>query len=168
MVLTFFLILFLCLVLYIFFIPIILVLDTANNQYYLHLKGLAKASILGDKEELIKIRLNVIFFNFYFYPLKKRKDKNKKELSSQKKEKKSKKRFNIRKGLKLLKSFQVENLYLDIDTGDYVLNAKIYPIFEFLKYYTKGNFNINFEGKTQMNLCLKNRPIYLIKSFINS
>ena len=53
-----------------------------------------------------------------------------------------------------------------MDTGNCILNAKLYPLFALLNYYT-GNFYINFQGRNQLVLLVKNRPIDIIKSLIN-
>ncbi|WP_273565695.1 hypothetical protein [Maribacter halichondriae] len=74
-----FFILFFLAVIYLLLVPIILYIDTTTNQYYIQLLGLAKASIQGDKEELICIRLKVFFLNFSLYPLRKSNSENKKQ-----------------------------------------------------------------------------------------
>ncbi len=54
-----------------------------------------------------------------------------------------------------------------MDTGDVVKNAKLYPAFAFLNYHV-GGFNINFQGRNQLAVRLQNRPIDIIKLFINT
>ena len=68
MILTIFLSLFLLLIIYLLFIPVILFIDTATNQYYIQLKGLANASIELHSKEVLIFKLRVSFLNFYFYP----------------------------------------------------------------------------------------------------
>lgn len=58
------------LIIYVLLVPVILFVDTATNQYYIQLKGVAKASIESHKEELLRIKLKIFFLNFYFYPLR--------------------------------------------------------------------------------------------------
>ena len=145
--------------------PIVLFMDTATNQYYLQLPGLAKASIESHEEEFIRIKLKLFFLSFYFFPLKNKGSKKSKKTEN-KVVKKSGKSVDFAKGLQLLKSIRVKRLLVDIDTGDCILNAKLYPVFTFLNYKT-GKFNINFEGKNRLALHLYSRPIYLIKSFFN-
>ncbi|WP_299215347.1 hypothetical protein [uncultured Aquimarina sp.] len=167
MVLTVVLISLFIIAIYILLLPIVICVDTNANEYYIQLKGLAKASIEEDKEEVIRIKLKMLFLNFHFFPLKKIGLVKKKKVKK-KSTKKRKNRINIRTGLRLLKSFKVKKMLLDIDTGDCISNAKLYPVFAFLKYYTKGSFNINFDGRNEMALYVQNRPIHIIKSFINS
>lgn len=153
-------------ILYFLFMPVVLCIDTIKNQYYVHLKGLAKACIEGDKEKVLKISVKVLFCNFQFFPLTKHTMASKNKNSQKSKSKKNKKKFPISTVLRVLRSFKVKRFLLNIDTGHCIYNAKLYPIFALLN--TKfSRFNINFDGKNQMVICLKNRPIYIIKSIIN-
>ncbi|WP_157961199.1 hypothetical protein [Lutibacter citreus] len=60
----------------------------------------------------------------------------------------------------------MKKFLINIDTGDPILNAKLYPIFSLLNI-SKGNFNVNFKNINQLTLHLENRPIDIIKSYIN-
>jgi len=160
--LTIILILFFLLVMYVLLAPIALYINTTKNEYYIKLPGLAKASIEEHKKELLRIKLKVLFLNFYFYPLRKNSD-GKKQIE---KRRTRSRKIGIQTGLRVLKSFKIKRLYLDIDTGDSIANAKLFPLFAFINYKI-GNFNINFEGENQMTLYIQNRPIRIIKSFIN-
>lgn len=151
--------------LYLLLVPIKLCLNTIKNQYYLQIHCLAKASIEGHKEELLQIRLNVLFMNFHFYPLKHIGPPKTMKIEKSK-PKRLRRRIGIKKTTRVLKSFKVKQLLIDIDTGDCLMNAKLYPLFSFINYH-KERFNINFEGRNQLVLHLQNRPIRIIKSFIN-
>ncbi len=165
MLLIGFLALFLLLVVYLLLVPIILVINTNSNEYYLQIKGLAKASVESDVKKVIKIKLKLFFFNYYFYPLMYKASGEKKKLENNKK-KKRKRNIEFKTMLRLLKSFKVQKLLVDIDTGDCILNAKLYPVFGFLNYHV-GNFKVNFEGRNQLVFQIQNRPLNIIKSFIN-
>ncbi|MBT8185867.1 MAG: hypothetical protein KJN76_13560 [Eudoraea sp.] len=158
-------ILLLLLILYVLFVPINLFIDTSSNQYYVQITGLAKVHLEGHKEEVIRIKLKTLFMKFYFYPLKKLGTSKKKK---QKKEavKKKSTRFGFKKVLRLLRSFKVKRFLLDVDTGDCISNARLYPVFAFLNYYV-GAFHVNFQGRNRLAVHLQNRPINIIKSFIN-
>lgn len=146
-------------------IPIELCMDTVSQQYFVRLRGLVKASIEENDKELIQITLHVFFRKFYFYPLQKMfSERPKKEPESR--SGKKRRQIGFKKIKELMKTFKVKQLLVDIDTGDYVTNAKLYPVFALLNRST-GSFTINFEGRNQMLLFLENRPIYLLRSFIN-
>ena len=150
---------------YLLFVPLYFVIDVAKKQYFVRIWGLAKVSLEGHESEFIRLRLNTLFTRFYFYPLRKKQKGDKKKI-----EKKAGKRGNIQSilkyGLQVFKSFKVKKLLVDIDTGDCIENAKLYPAFAFLNYHV-GTFQVNFEGRVNMVLHLQNRPINIIKSFIN-
>jgi hypothetical protein len=165
MFLLYFLSVLFLLVICLLLVPIILFIDTNTNQYYIQFKGLAKVSIEANEEEILKIKLKLLFMNFDFYPLTKHKKRNKKTHLTKAKSKKKQNRFNLKTGLRLLKTFKVKQFVMAIDTGDCIYNAKLYPVFAFLNYRI-GNFNINFVGRNQLVLHLENRPIYILKSFI--
>ncbi|MGB5820785.1 MAG: hypothetical protein WBG90_14965 [Saonia sp.] len=160
------LMLFFLLIVYILFMPINVFIDTVANQYYVQFTGLAKATIEGHQEELLRIKLQTFFMKFYFYPLKMGKASKKKKIAKGAIGKRNKGTIGLKKGLRVLRSFKVKYLLVDVDTGNCVLNAKLYPLFAFLNY-SKGTFRINFEGRNNMALHMQNRPIFIIKSFIN-
>ena len=152
---------------YLSMMPIVLFIDTKTNQYYLQVKGLVKASIESHEEELFRIRLQLFFLSFYFYPLRNIVLGNKKKLiKSVNNKRKIGKGISLEKGLRMLKSFKVKRFLFDIDTGDCILNAKLYPLFAMLNYHV-GGFSVNFEGRNRVELHIYSRPIYLIKSFMN-
>ena len=103
---------------------------------------------------------------FNFFPLK---EKTAKAISP-KKQKQAKKRnppIRPKTLFKLLKSFKVTQFRLEVDTGNCILNAKLFPVMALLNYFKQG-FNVNFENRNTLVLQIQNRPIYIIKSFINS
>lgn len=157
--------LFIVLVIIVLFTPIVLCLDTTTNQYYLQFKGLAKASFVAHEEEILQIKLKIFFWKKDVYPLR-----SIRSFKSKKKSKSKPRKFlpsnDFRKGMRILKSFEIKQLSVNIDSGDVITNAKLYPIFTLLNY-KYGNFNINFEGRNQLALFIQNRPIHIIKSFIN-
>jgi hypothetical protein len=161
------LIIFLALV-WLLFLPIEIYINTKSNEYYGELKGLAKASIETDEFELIRIKVKIPFKEFYYFPLKtwwtsKGKGKEKKA----KKKSNIAKRFTPKTMLRLIRSFKIKTWNIDLDTGDCITNAKLYPLFSLMDYRF-GGFRINFEGRNHVLLQLRNRPIYVLKSFINS
>ena len=150
---------------YLLFAPLVLFMDTKDNTYFVKLKGLAKVSIVPDTKDVLRIKLQMAFMNFDFYPLRKNHRTKKEKVGKKKKAKKS--RIGVKKVLALLKSFKLKRLYLNMDTGDFTMNAKIYPIFYFLDRRL-GTININFQGENRMVLKAINRPINIIRVFINT
>ncbi len=169
-IIAFLLLLFL---IYLLFAPLILYINTDEQAYYVQMKGLAKASIEGDKKEFLRIRLDTLFSHFYFYPL--RKKKSKKELKEKKDSGRNKRWSKIDQdklirygkiGKGLLRSFELKRLEVAVDTGDCIQNAKLYPVFAFLNFYA-GDFSVNFQDRNRVVLYLQNRAVNIIKVFIN-
>lgn len=146
-------------------VPIDFYINTDSDQYYLRLRGLATISMEHDQEEILKLKLKTFFFHHYFYPFRKRFPKKQKKIRNREKTKGN--GISVKKILALLKSFKVKKFVLDIDTGDCLTNAKLFPLFAFLNHYV-AHFNVNFEERNFLLIHLHNRPINLIKSFINS
>lgn len=168
MLLAAFIILIVLLIVAVLFVPIAFYIDTDSEQYYIKFGALAKAIIEPHKTEIIAIRIKMPFFQYYVYPFQaKKKSKKKVSLAKHKKLKKGTtyvEKFKIVR--RLLRSFKVKRFLLDIDTGDCISNAKLYPVFALLDY-KMGGFKVNFEGRNRLALHITNRPIYIIKSFIN-
>jgi len=152
-------------VIYLLLMPIILFVDTQTNEYYLQLRGLAKASIQADEKEVLKVKMKVLFLNFKFYPLRRKKSSSKSKKIKKYNKKNSGKRIKFRKYIRILRTFKIKRFFVNIDTGDCISNAKLFPIFAFLNQ-TKASFKVNFEGRNQMVLHMQNRPINIIKSFV--
>lgn len=149
-------------VLYILFTPIILNINTLSKEYYFQFSGLFKANWELHEVEIFRIRLRVFYFNFYFYPLrnwKLKKPKKRKWLTGKKT------KYGIRECYQLAKTFQVKRFSLNIDTGDYTLNAKLYPVFALLNNRV-GDMHINYNGHNELVLRVQNRPINIIKKLI--
>lgn len=163
MVLISLLIGFILIVIYILLMPIVLFVDTNTNQYFIQLKGLVKISIEQHKGEILSIKLTILFMNFYFYPLQYLWIKKEKKTAVKHQKKRE---IGTKKMMRFLKSFKVKKLLLNIDTGNCILNAKLYPFFSLLNYQI-GNFSINFQGRNRLVLEVENRPIDIIKSIIN-
>lgn len=144
------------------FVPMKFFVDTSKGTYYASLQGLAKASLELDQEVLLRVRLKVFFLERCYYPLK----KSKKVKKSSAKKTVGKSKIRLGKLLRVLKTFKVQRFSVDMDTGDYTLNAKLYPIFMFLDRRV-GSFHINFHDCNRLVLDVRNRPYRILKSFIN-
>lgn len=146
-------------IIYLLFARLSLVIDTSTNRYFLELQGIGSINAEKDATEILKLRMHIFFLDFNFYPL--RPDKKKKI-----KKKKSRFPLTIKQSYRLIKSFKIKRFYLDVDTGDCITNAKLYPVFSLLNF-RKRQFNINFNGRNKLVLHIQNRPINIIKSYIN-
>ncbi len=152
------------LILYLLFMPLELLVDSTERLLSLRAGGLAKASVEEDPAEGIRLHLRALFMNFYWRPS----DFHKRQAAQKTKEKqrKSTKRNFHPNWTKLLRSFRLKAFRLDLDTGDVVLNAKLFPLFTLLDYRF-GGFAINFRDYNRLYLRMENRPIRLLTAIIN-
>ena len=73
----------------------------------------------------------------------------------------------MKMGKGIVRSFRIRNLYLNIDTDDFMLNAWLIPLFSTMNY---GNvqMNVNFEGTASLLLHIRTRLGALIWAFIKT
>jgi len=151
------------LVLGLLFIPIQIYIDTDSARYFLRLKGLVRLSFEPDEKEIVRIRMRFLFLERSFYPITDSHTSRKKH--GKEKKMGSGRRLGFRKVIRLLKSFKVREFAWEMDTGDYITNAKMYPAFAFMDHYW-GHCNINFQDRNHLRVDLRNRPIWIIKSIV--
>ena len=72
----------------------------------------------------------------------------------------------MHKILQVVRTFKIKEFVLNIDTGNCITNAKLYPLLS-IAHLCKGQFNINFQGQNQLILQIENRPVRILKAFIN-
>lgn len=146
--------------------PIECYINSGTKQFYLKAWRLARATIEEDKKEIIKIRLITFLGRFSIYPLRSLGNFRKTDQPSRNGKHRKGRKIPLRRLLAVLRSFSVEEFGVDLDTGDCIMNARLIPVFALYNHY-QGNCNINFKGKNQLILKIKNRPILMLKSFIN-
>lgn len=151
---------------YLLLMPLELCLDSYQDRYSLRMGGLARASLEKDPMELIRLHLKVGFLHFYWRPsdLQRFKKKDSKEKAGKKAGRVRK--FKVSQFKRLLGSFRVKSFRLEIDTGDPLLNARLYPLV-FLLPPPVGDIRLNFINRNHILLEITNRPINLLKAFIN-
>lgn len=168
------LIIILCIILsFLFFAPIQLKINSNTGQYILNWGWVLKGRLIPDVEEITnsKIKLNIFFLPFHFFPLKKylgRKGKAEKKKTPGKKKKDTKRipfKHPIRRMWYVFRSFQVKVFDVNIDTDDYVTNAYLVPAFQLLSR-GKRHLSVNFEGKVDMQIWIQNNGLRVLKAFL--
>lgn len=61
----------------------------------------------------------------------------------------------------LLKSFRLRRFELELDTGDYVLNAQLYPV-NHIVYGDRVHISINWQNQDRLLLVLESRVIRIL------
>jgi len=154
------------LILWILLVPVIIYLDTARNRYLLILPGMFRAAVVPS-EELFHIRGRIFLVPFTVHPFQ-RKPEKKLEKPAKKPAKKRKK-VKISGGLKLainlLQAIRIRKLLLDIDTDDFMLNARLIPVFSMVNSeYIR--LRANFTGTLSLLLDMRIRMGTLLWIFI--
>ncbi|KAA3624739.1 MAG: hypothetical protein DWQ02_22700 [Bacteroidetes bacterium] len=145
--------------------PFEICINSAKNDYHIKWKGIGEAKILILPMDLL-FRLRIAFWkkDWSVMEFKLKKDKKAKEKKPKKKKKKRDTRKMLRLGKRALGSFQVEKMRVNIDTRNYILNGYLFPIFFNITHFFKGkpNLSINYKGKTEINVLVRNRLINML------
>lgn len=117
-----------------------------------------RLSLITTEPEHLFIRLR-LFLIPVKVDLRKKKNFLKKSSPAKKKEKRS---FTGNMPIHLLKAFTVKRAFLNIDTGDFPLNALLIPIAQTV---SSGNvqMKINFENKTDVDINIFTRFYKLVR-----
>lgn len=167
------LILFVLFILWLLLVPVVIYIHTDSSRYSLSMPGIFRAEAVTG-EEFFLIRGWVLFVPYRFNPLKKRRKKGHKKKEPDEK----KKKFRMPSGglsmaREALQTVRIRQFELDIDTGDFPLNAWLFPAFS-LAQSTNRQMRINFEGYNALKLdvrirlgaflwaVIRNRVTYLI------
>ncbi len=143
----------------ILFLPLTLVINTEQNNYYLELPGYFRADLLFENEPSPKIRFK--FFFFSFSPKQGKKE--------QKKQEPKRNSLAVKAPVKLLssilKKIRVKKFYADIDTGNFPLNAQLIPVAQALNG-TNISVNINFNNTNTLDIKIITNFFLLIRTLI--
>jgi hypothetical protein len=142
--------------------PIELIINSKTGEYSIMWKGIAGVRLVPIPGNLL-LRFNILLWRKEIDPIEEL-ARPKEKPKSPKKKKKKKSRSNKwlsfqkikRKGVRLLKSFRVKALRLNLDTGDFVYNSYLYPVFYFLDR-GKRRISINYEGESEVLFIAENR-----------
>jgi hypothetical protein len=161
------LILLVALLLVVLFVPFILQINTDDSTYRLEWKGIVSCWISGPLENL-RLNLKAPFYRKSIDPFTPRKqiEEPKTKPTTDTKGKKSEKSWMTRHKLAgMLKSFRVRTCAVNIDTGDYVQNALLVPVFQLINR-TGATFTINFQGDSSIEFYASNTVWRLGRAYI--
>lgn len=156
------------LLIWILIVPFTITIDSAKSLYELTLGKSIRANIFFTEEHLL-VRIKVWFYNkdlvFPWIKLMSSKS-NTKEIDMKKP--KTKRRLKIwdsgQKIKKVMRSFEIRKLWVNLDTGDSYYNSILYPIF----FFAKGSnyrLNINYLGENEFSLIARNRLSKILLAF---
>ncbi len=149
--------------------PAFLYISTSESRYEAGLKGVFKVMVKMNAKELPELRGKVFFISFRI-PIFKVKAKKIKDKDPVKRKKKIRKlvRKRMRGVMKviwrLVRTYRLKQLKLNIDTGDVIRNAFLIPAFSIV-HRERVQLTVNYENKTEFLVHMEStlgRMIYLV------
>lgn len=157
--------------------PIQLVLKSEEGLLKFSVVSIGYAAIVYTDNEFL-LRFRVAFYSRSLSldeMIRKRKEKGDHKEGNEKKwkddQKKKKKKNPVSKKnrkwlLRLFRipnSFKVREFFVNVDTGDYILNAYLFPVFGLLNYYRPDwSCSVNYYGRNQVSLIIQTTLIRMI------
>lgn len=154
--------------------PLELEISTLKKIYEIRLGKIVHGRLEISNEGIIAIRLKIVWWvkKIVLFPPTgetKKKIKDKEIIkSAHKKTKKNPIKNIVGKSISVLKSFKVKRFYLDIDTNDYILNAYLYPAFFAIKQWKGLNIQVNFMGREEVDILIKNNLLRMGIAFFRN
>ncbi len=149
--------------------PIRITLNTKNNTYRLSWGVLIAGQIVGAYRDLILVleiagrRISWSAIELLAKTLSQRDSVNNPEEDKAARRQKSRRvSFDLAKTRRVFQSFKVKDFHLELDTGDYPLNAMLFP----LATRFRKHLDINFQDRNSLKCTLENRPISIIKAVL--
>ncbi len=149
--------------------PVFLYISTSESRYEAGLKGVFKVMVRVNAKEFPVLMGKVFFISFRIpvFRVKARKIK-----TTDPKKRKKKVRKLVRKRMRmimkivwrLIRSYRLKQLKVNIDTGDVIRNAHLIPVFAII-HREKVQLTVNYENKTEFLVHLEStmgRMIYLM------
>ncbi len=141
--------------------PLLLELDTKSASARFTWPGIGKASVWYDGEWWL-------FFRVFFFRKKMKLSGHptKKEIPVRAagEKKKPSRKISFGKLIRCIKTFRVEEWKLALDSGDYTINAQLYPL-NFMAGL-RGHLNINYMEENSLYLKIRNYPWKILYAFI--
>lgn len=148
---------------WIIFIPVILFADTASHRYSVH--QLLTFSLAFTPKDSQWIRFKIFGINVSSVQAKEKARPKKKEKKETKQKAKPLASY-VRLFKRSLKSLTIKKLVIDLDSGDVVANAKLYPLAILVSNGRNSQMHINFQGQVYAHLEAELRLYVVVGAFI--
>jgi hypothetical protein len=140
------------------FSPFQLELDTAAPSARFTWWGIGAASVWYEEGWWMYFRI------LFFHTKRKVRGVRKEHGESKGRRRGSKKQFPFYKMINCLKTFRIKEWKLSIDTGDYSLNARLYPL-NFVPGF-QHHLDINFMDRNDCSIKIVNAPWKILYAFL--
>lgn len=156
------LIVFLLIVLWLLLAPVQLIIDSTEHIYEVKWKSIGIARYLFEEEPVF--HLQILFwkkdFNLLEIAAKSKRQNKKKQFANKKRQP-----ISLKKMKQVFRSIKIEKLWLNLDTGDFILNSFLAPVFYFIDRNRK-RIQINYQGENQLQLIITMRPAKVLWAII--
>ncbi|MDH3711507.1 MAG: GerW family sporulation protein [Cyclobacteriaceae bacterium] len=146
--------------------PISMVVNTDRNLYQ---AGVNKVAVVKIDPRHGTVKLRLPFYSIDLLAKNKKTEQRQKTKKPRKSGKSGVSRIGIKKPWGLLKelwqTFKVRRFHLNMDTGDYTVNARLYPLFMLMSGGV-AHWQTNFRGRFSLQLHIENRLIRWIKPMV--
>jgi hypothetical protein len=147
---------------YILFAPLLLEIDTHSDLYRFSIVPVFRVWwVTNDFQNHPEISIFGIRTKFNL-------SGSQKEKTELKIQKSSKLKFSFHRFFSVIKSFKIKKCFVNVDTGDMPLNGELYPMMYMLSSITGRTFKINFTGKTEVIITIKNNAFRMLMAYINN
>lgn len=156
------------LLLLLLFSPVRLEIDT-ENEVYLIRYGVFVSGSLAVIDERPAVKLRCLGFTWQRkiedLLLRLRKTVTPRVPAVRKRRSGNRRSFKWRKALAALRAIDIRKMYVDLDTGNYIRNAWLFPIF-FMADKGARKLRINFNGETIVHISMQAVPAKLLWAFL--
>lgn len=158
---------------WVFFAPLTLYLQSEKGIAYVQWYGMAMMEMKWEDEKGLIFLFWIFGYRKEFRPKlgfwswKKKKIKKTKKSKNQKE-----KSWPFRRiqhiAWAMVRTCRVRIFRLTLDTGDVIRNAQLVPLFAHLNFWMGSNMNVNYTGKTELEIKIQNRLIDLAVAFLRA
>lgn len=155
-------------VLYVFFAPIYIEIDSLKGIYRIRFHRLLRVS-LGMSDDMLWLDTRFLFWQRRI-DLTAAKQRNEKQKPGPEKKGRNGKgqQFSWKRWRAILGTFRVTQCYITFDTGYPALNGKLYPWVYLLGFYLKKDITVNFTGKNAVVLKIQNNLARIARAYIRN
>jgi hypothetical protein len=136
--------------------PVVMKVDTRMPEAGLRWLGIGEAKIWYEDEWWFWWRILFYQKKMRFSEIKAKKKVTKQTETKKKRKRKMKINRMLKKGIRVMRTFNVEEWQLAIDTGDYIRNAQLYPLN--FSPYSFQHLAVNFNDENFLVMKIRNRP----------
>lgn len=147
--------------------PVVLRVNTDQSDYSVHMGSLCSVCAVPSMNNP-GFRLRIGFWKKTWNLAQRRLKLDmsvRNMLRSKRVPKKYRSRGFMKRILRVIRTFNVNTCDVELDTDDFVLNAQLFPLFQFCNNRW-GNWHVNFEGDCALRLEVQGRMIRVLYAWL--